>query len=249
MRKSAQNHETLKQKLNPERMPRHVAIIMDGNGRWATRRGMPRAIGHRAGVSTLREIVKASVELPIEVLTVYAFSTENWRRPQDEVLALMQLLVEYLDLEAENLRRNNVQVRAIGQVEDLPLEAQEKLAAVARLTSANRGLVFNLALNYGGRAEIIRACRTLAGLVQEGRIRPEEISPEVFSNSLYTAGLPDPDLVIRPAGEMRLSNFLTYQAAYSEIWVTNTFWPDFTRSDYYQALLAYQRRERRFGGL
>lgn len=239
----------MKRRLNPERMPRHVAIIMDGNGRWATRRGLPRAVGHRAGVNTLREIVKASVELPIEVLTVYAFSTENWRRPQDEVLALMQLLVEYLDLEAENLRRNNVQVRAIGMIEDLPAEAREKLAYVVRLTAGNRGLIFNLALNYGGRAEIVRACRALAGLVKDGRLQPEDISPEVFSDFLYTAGLPDPDLVIRPAGEMRLSNFLIYQAAYSEIWVTNTFWPDFTRSDYYRALLAYQRRERRFGGL
>lgn len=249
MRKATRDHEILKQALNPERLPRHVAIIMDGNGRWATRRGMPRVAGHRAGVNTLREIVKASVELPIEVLTVYAFSTENWSRPLDEVQTLMRLLVEYLDLEAENLRRNNVQVRGIGVIEDLPPQAREKLASVARLTAGNRGLIFNLALNYGGRAEIVQACRTLAGLVRDGRLQPEDISPEVFSGFLYTAGLPDPDLVIRPAGEMRLSNFLIYQAAYSEIWVTNTFWPDFTRSDYYRALLDYQRRERRFGGL
>lgn len=234
---------------DPGRLPRHVAIIMDGNGRWALRRGLPRVAGHKAGVEALREVVKACLDWGIEVLTVYAFSTENWKRPHAEVEALMRLLVEYLEREVEELHRQGVQIRAIGRLHELPSEAQRELHRAMEYTAGNKRLILNLALNYGGRAELVDACCALAQDVLRGKLALKDISEEVLSNHLYTSGLPDPDLLIRAAGEMRLSNFLLWQSAYTELWVTSTLWPDFRREDLLAALQDYARRERRFGGL
>ncbi|MGI9952015.1 isoprenyl transferase [Moorellaceae bacterium AZ2] len=238
-----------KKRPDPQCLPRHLAIIMDGNGRWALSRGLPRAAGHRAGVEALREVVKACLEWGIGVLTVYAFSTENWKRPQAEVDALMNLLVEYLGREVQELHEQGVQIRAIGRLHELPLEARQKLQQAMELTAGNQRLVLNLALNYGGRAELVDACAALVRDVQAGKVMPGEIREEVLESYLYTAGLPDPDLLIRAAGEMRLSNFLLWQSAYTELWVTSTLWPDFRREDLLAALQDYARRERRFGGL
>jgi len=229
--------------------PRHVGIIMDGNGRWATRRGLPRTAGHRAGVEAIRSVVEACPELGIEVLTLYAFSTENWKRPKDEVDALMYLLVEYCRREVEALHRNGVRVNAIGRIDELPeLQRDEIRRAMAR-TRENTRMTLNLAVNYGGQAELVDAFRAMAREVQAGTLSPDAIDAEVVSRHLYTAGLPDPDLVIRTAGEMRLSNFLVWQAAYSEIWVTDVPWPDFSRAHLEQAVRDYSRRERRFGAV
>ncbi|MBC7325152.1 MAG: isoprenyl transferase [Moorella sp. (in: Bacteria)] len=235
--------------LNPDKLPRHVAIIMDGNGRWAQQKGLPRTVGHRAGVESLRDIVKASVEWGIAILTVYAFSTENWKRPWEEVNALMNLLVEYLHRELAELKREGVEVRAIGRLEGLPPRAREELERARKETAGNKRLILNLALNYGGRAELVDACRQVARQVAAGQLRPEDIDEAVINSALYTGDLPDPDLLIRPSGEMRLSNFLLWQLAYTEFWLTEVLWPDFRREHLRQALLAYQRRERRFGGL
>lgn len=235
--------------LDPKQLPRHLAIIMDGNGRWAQQRGLPRAAGHRAGVEALRDIVKACIEWGITILTVYAFSTENWKRPQEEVEALMDLLVEYLHQELSELYQEGVQIRAIGRLEGLPHKAQEELARARQITAHNNRLILNLALNYGSRAELVDACQKIARQVATGRLQPEAINEEVINGALYTGDLPDPDLLIRPSGEMRLSNFLLWQLAYTELWITDIYWPDFRRENLRQALLAYQRRERRFGGL
>lgn len=235
--------------LDPKQLPRHLAIIMDGNGRWAQQRGLPRAAGHRAGVEALRDIVKACIEWGITILTVYAFSTENWKRPQEEVEALMNLLVEYLHQELSELYQEGVQIRAIGRLEGLPHKAQEELARARQITAHNNRLILNLALNYGSRAELVDACQKIARQVATGRLQPEAINEEVINGALYTGDLPDPDLLIRPSGEMRLSNFLLWQLAYTELWITDIYWPDFRRENLRQALLAYQRRERRFGGL
>jgi len=229
--------------------PRHVAIIMDGNGRWAQRRGLPRTLGHRAGVEALRGVVKAAPELGIKILTCYAFSTENWKRPKDEVDTLMNLLLEYCRLEAENLHRNGVRINAIGRIHELPPAQREEIARAVALTRNNDRLILNLAVNYGGQAELVDAFRKLAAEVKAGRLEPEAIDAEVIRRNLYTADLPDPDLIIRTAGEMRLSNFLLWQSAYAEIWVTDVCWPDFTREHLEQALRDYARRERRFGAL
>lgn len=222
---------------------------MDGNGRWAVRRGLPRTAGHRAGVEALREIVKAAPDLGIEVLTLYAFSTENWKRPKDEVDTLMRLLLEYCRLEAETLHRNGVRIRAIGRIDQLPTAQQQEIQRAVSLTQGNSRLVLNLAVNYGGQAELVDAFRQLAAEVKAGRLDPAAVDPEMVSAHLYTAGLPDPDLVIRTAGEMRLSNFLLWQAAYAEIWVTDILWPDFKREHLKQALEEFSRRDRRFGAV
>ncbi len=222
---------------------------MDGNGRWATQRGLPRTAGHRAGVEALRSVVKAAPELGVEILTCYAFSTENWKRPKDEVDTLMFLLLEYCRLEAETLHKNGVRINAIGRIDELPAPQREEIHRAMSLTQENNRLVLNLAVNYGGQAELVDAIRKLATEVQEGRLAPDEIDTNQIAANLYTAGLPDPDLVIRTAGEMRLSNFLLWQAAYSEIWVTDVFWPDFTGEHLEQALSDFARRERRFGAV
>ncbi len=230
-----------------EKIPRHLAIIMDGNGRWARRRGMPRIMGHRQGVKAVRETVTACREIGIEVLTLYAFSKENWNRPKDEVSALMDLLYDYLERELNEMLKNGIRLMAIGEIERLPKKVQEKLSAVIKATSSNDNMVLNLALSYGGRAEIALAARKIAQKCLEGEIKPEEIDEQLIANNLYTADLPDPDLIIRTSGEMRLSNFLLFQSAYSELYITNTLWPDFNRQELTKALQDYSRRERRFG--
>lgn len=228
---------------------RHVGIIMDGNGRWAVQRGLPRTAGHRAGVEALRDVVKAAPDLGIEVLTCYAFSTENWKRPKDEVDTLMFLLLEYCRMETSTLHKNGVRINAIGRIDELPAPQREEIRRAMALTRNNDRLILNLAVNYGGQAELVDAVRQLAREVKEGRLDPAAIDAATIGAHLYTAGLPDPDLVIRTAGEMRLSNFLLWQAAYSEIWVTDVFWPDFTREHLEQALRDFARRERRFGAV
>ncbi|GAB6173785.1 isoprenyl transferase [Paradesulfitobacterium aromaticivorans] len=235
--------------LDLSRLPRHIAIIMDGNGRWAKKRGLPRSMGHRAGVEALRSAVKECSRLGIEVLTVYAFSTENWRRPKEEVGVLMSLLTEYLRLELDELHSNRVVVRALGGLNELPPEAQRELNKAFERTRKNDGLILNLALNYGGRAEIVEAVQEIATLVQQGKLKPEEIEADTVSGHLATTGLPDPDLLIRTSGEMRLSNFLLWQLAYSEIVVVSELWPDFNEKSLSEAIKAYQKRDRRFGGL
>ena len=228
-------------------VPRHLAIIMDGNGRWALGRSLPRLAGHRAGVSTVREIVRASAELGIEVLTLYAFSVENWRRPKAEVAGLMKVLRDTLRGETEELDRNNVRFQAIGRLADLPEAVRRQVDETRRALQTNDGLLLNLALSYGGRPEIVDAAKRLVAEVQSGRLEPDAIDEAAFARFLYTGDLPDPDLLIRTSGEMRVSNFLLWQIAYSEIWVTPTAWPDFGREHLYSAILDYQERDRRFG--
>ncbi len=218
---------------------------MDGNGRWARRRGLPRLAGHRAGTENIRRIAEACVEEGIEILTIYAFSTENWSRPAEEVQGLLGLLSEVIERETENLHRNGVQVRHIGRLEGLPEELQRKILQAVERTRENRRLILNVAFNYGGRAEIVDAARRLMA----AGIPPEEVTEERFAAALYTAGCPDPDLIIRTAGEMRLSNFLIWQAAYSEFYSTPTLWPDFDREELHRAIEAYGKRVRKFGGL
>lgn len=244
-REVKENNDLLTQVEGGEKLPRHIAIIMDGNGRWANKRGLPRPAGHRAGVESLRDVVRACTSLGIEYLTVYAFSTENWKRPDEEVNVLMNLLVEYLRKELEELNKNGVVVKAIGRIDGLPQNAQQELLKAQENTKNNKGLVLNLALNYGGRVEIIDAINKLLQLEQH----IDNIDENEFSKYLYTAGQPDADLVIRPSGELRISNFLLWQSAYAEFWFTDCLWPDFRRQHLYQAIISYQKRNRRFGGL
>ncbi len=227
----------------PKKIPRHVAIIMDGNGRWARRRGLPRLAGHRAGVDNLRRVLEACVELGIEYLTIYAFSTENWARPPDEVRGLMNILEEVIDRELQELHRNGVQLRHIGRLDRLSPELQQKVRRAIEMTRRNDRLVLNVAWNYGGRDEIIHAIQRML----EDGVKPEEVDEELVNSYLYTAGCPDPDLIIRTSGELRVSNFLIWQGAYAEWVVTDTFWPDFGKEELIEALLEYERRERRFG--
>ncbi|HHV61545.1 MAG TPA: isoprenyl transferase [Firmicutes bacterium] len=235
--------------IDRARVPSHIAIIMDGNGRWAQERGLPRIAGHRAGVGRVREISTACGELGVRILTLYAFSTENWRRPAEEVNALMSIFLETLEQEIPNLMKNNVKLRVIGRKDGLPLPLRNLIEDAEGKTRANSGLQLNLAVNYGGRSEIVDAVRSICEGVLSGDIKPDFIDEQLIASRLYTAGLPDPDLLIRTSGEMRLSNFLLWQVAYTEFWTTPTLWPDFTRDDLYRAIRAYQERERRFGGL
>lgn len=230
-------------------MPRHVAIIMDGNGRWARQRGLPRLQGHNAGMTTLREIVRHTDELNIPHLTVYAFSTENWKRPQDEVSGIFKLLVLYVQKELRELHRNGVQIDIWGDLEALPADAKAAADHAMDTTKNNAGLRFNIALNYGGRAELLRAARDLANDVKQGILDPDDIDESAISRRLYSADSPDPDLIIRTGGEMRQSNFLIWQGAYSEWVVTDMLWPDFTPAALDDALSSYQTRQRRFGGI
>lgn len=241
------DEQRLLMELDPARIPRHVAIIMDGNGRWALRRGLRRTAGHRAGVKSLREAVRTCAKLGVEILTVYAFSTENWQRPASEVQTLMELLVEVLNHEIDELHEAGIRVRVIGRLEALPPEVVRQVREAEERTRFNRHMVLNVALNYGGRAEIVDAARRIAEEVRAGRLSPHDITEEVFARYLYTAELPDPDLLIRTGGEFRVSNFLLWQLAYSELWVTPVFWPDFRRVHLLQAIVDYQRRHRRFG--
>lgn len=227
--------------------PRHVGVIMDGNGRWAQRRGLPRTAGHKAGVEALRAVVKACPDLGIEVLTAYAFSTENWTRPKDEVDFLMYLIVEYCRREVNTLNENGVRINAIGRIDELPALQRDEIYQAMEKTRHNTRLVLNLAVNYGGHAELVDTMRAIGALVAAGAVRPEDINEDLIRKHLYTAGLPELDLVIRTAGEMRLSNFMLWQASYSELWVTDVAWPDFGRETLEQAVAEYKRRDRRFG--
>ncbi len=233
----------------PDKLPQHIAIIMDGNGRWAQARGLPRVAGHRAGVQTAKKIVRACLGWGIPVLTLYVFSTENWRRPASEVQALMQLLEEYVQREGEELVRMGVQLRVIGRYRELPRPVVECLEDLVARTRNNHRLTLVLALNYGGRSEIVDATRRLAEKVASGRMKPEDIDETTFAAHLHAPDLPDPDLVIRSGGEMRLSNFLLWQSAYSEIWSTDCMWPDFSTQELLAALKDFAARQRRFGGL
>ena len=230
-----------------DKLPRHVAIIMDGNGRWAKKRLLNRVKGHEKGVEAVRRIVEASRELHISVLTLYAFSTENWQRPQSEVKALMGLLKRFLVEEAPELSKNNIRLNVIGQLHRLPEDVRATIDQVREATAVNSGMLLNLALSYGGRTEITDMVRAIAVKVASGDIAPEDIDESVVADHLYTAGIQDPDLMIRTSGEMRISNFLLWQLAYSEIFVTPTLWPDFTREEFLTILQDYQRRDRRFG--
>jgi len=228
-------------------LPRHIAIIMDGNGRWAQKRGLPRIAGHHAGVKAAREIVRACSRWGIEVLTLYIFSMENWRRPTSETSALMLLIEEFIQREIHELIKNDVQLLTIGRMEGLPGSIQKQMGEAVARTRENKGLILNLALNYGGRAEIVDAARSILLAVESGKMSREDLNEESFARFLYTASLPDPDLLVRTGGEMRISNFLLYQLAYAELLVTPTFWPDFTPRDLSEVISAYQQRERRFG--
>jgi undecaprenyl diphosphate synthase len=239
----------LAQALDPKRLPAHIAIIMDGNGRWAKLRNLPRVAGHKAGVEPVRITVETCARLGVPVLTLYAFSVENWKRPRSEVDTLWRLLRLYLRRELPELVRNNIRLRVIGRAQALPPLVQRELLEAVEATAANRGLEVNLALNYSGRAELVDAVNAILKEAHKKRPGPVQINEQAIAAHLYTAGLPDPDLLIRTSGEMRISNFLLWQIAYAELYVTETLWPDFTRTDLLRAILEYQKRDRRFGGL
>jgi undecaprenyl diphosphate synthase len=234
-------------KIDKNKLPRHIAIIMDGNGRWARKRRLPKMLGHRQGVKTVETVLKACKELGIKILTLYVFSTENWKRPKKEVSALMRLMEEYLDRELEKLQKEGVRLHVMGRIDRFPPSLQLKLRKAETSTRNNKAIILNLAIGYGARTEIVDACRNITNDVLANRLKPAQIDEKVFSDNLYTKGLQDPDLLIRTSGEMRVSNFLLWQISYAEIYVTNTFWPDFRKRDLEKAILAYQKRERRFG--
>ncbi len=234
---------------NQAGLPEHIAIIMDGNGRWASKRGLPRSAGHREGANNLKRIVSECNSIGIRYLTVFAFSTENWSRPKSEVDTLMSLLLEFLHNSDKELSGKNIRIRIIGESEGLSPKIIKEIDRVVRNTERNTGLNLVIALNYGSRNEIVRAAVKIAGEIQSGSMKPEDINEKVFSSYLYTAGMPDPDLIIRPSGESRLSNFLLWQSSYAEFWYSDTLWPDFNKQDLYQAIADYQKRNRRFGGL
>lgn len=233
--------------IDLKRLPRHVAIIMDGNGRWAEKRHEPRLFGHKAGADSVRNVVEAARELGIQVLTLYAFSSENWNRPTREVSGLMSILKKFLVSELSRMQKNDIRLSCIGELERLPDEVRTVLLDSIAKTSANSAMVLNLALSYGARDELARAARHLAEACLAGQLKPEEITPELISENLYTADLPDPDLLIRTGGEARLSNFLLWQLSYAEIYFTDVMWPDFRKEIFLKAILDYQKRERRFG--
>jgi undecaprenyl diphosphate synthase len=241
------NEAELLSAIDPARLPRHIAIIMDGNGRWAKMRGKPRIFGHRTGAESVRSIVDTCTRLGIEAVTLYAFSTENWKRPKDEVSGLMSMLKRYLRSELKEVHKNNIRFQPIGDVAGLSEDIQKELAAAVEKTAANTGMALNVALNYGGRLEIVQACRRAAQqFIDEGR-SVSEITDSDIENNLYTHGLPDVDLLIRTSGELRISNFLLWQIAYAEIYVTPTLFPDFRRPSIFEAIIEYQKRDRRFG--
>ena len=247
--RSSETQSGTESQLSKENLPSHVAIIMDGNGRWARRRGLPRVAGHHAGMSTVRDIIRASDELGLQYLTLYAFSTENWKRPRAEVEYLMRLPEEFFRSEIDELVQRGVCVRFIGDTSRLPEYTQETVRRTLRRTENNRGMTVCFALNYGGRADVITAIKAFARRVDEKVTTWDDLSEDVFGNYLSTYGIPDPDLIIRTSGEQRLSNFLIWQAAYAELWFTEAFWPDFNKDELQRALLDYQKRKRRFGGL
>ena len=233
--------------LKQDRMPRHVAVIMDGNGRWAKQRGLPRIMGHRRGVDTLKKLLRCCRDWGIEALTAYAFSTENWGRPIEEVDFLMTLFERVLRQELMEMMEEDVRIRFVGNLDALPTSLQDEIDYAVTQTKGNRGINFTVATNYGGRHEIVQACQAIAQQVQKGELTPENITEDLFSHHLYTADIVDPDLLIRTSGEMRISNFLLWQLAYAEIYVTDTLWPDFDSTEFHRAIAAYQKRDRRFG--
>ncbi|MCO6042368.1 isoprenyl transferase [Aeoliella sp. ICT_H6.2] len=233
----------------PERRPAHIAMIMDGNGRWAQRRGLPRVEGHQRGAAVVREITELCSDLGIGQLTLYCLSSENWKRPADEISFLMLLLKQYIIDEREPIMRNNLRVRMLGRRAAIPDHVLEELDKTIEMSRGNTGMWLNLAINYGGRGEIVDAVRAIAGRVRDGALQPEDITEDTVSGHLYTAGLADPDLLVRTAGEMRVSNFLLWQISYAEIWVTDRCWPEFDESALHEAIRAYAARDRRFGGL
>ncbi len=240
----------LAQAIDPNRLPAHIAIIMDGNGRWANRRRLPRVAGHQAGIGPVRASVETCARLGVEVLTLYAFSIENWKRPRAEVETLWRLLRYYLRQELPDLQKNDIRLQAIGRLDALPPQVRRELESAVDATAANRGLLVNLAINYGGRAEIVDAVNAILEMARlDGSIASLKLDEDLIATSLYTASCPDPDLLIRTSGEMRISNFLLWQIAYAELYVTDTLWPDFTRTDLLRAVLEYQKRDRRYGGL
>ncbi|MBD2209095.1 isoprenyl transferase [Calothrix sp. FACHB-156] len=235
--------------LKRELLPKHVAVIMDGNGRWAKRQGLPRIMGHKRGVDALKDLLRCCKDWGIQALTAYAFSTENWKRPQEEVDFLMTLFQRVLRQELREMVEENVQIQFVGNLNALPRSLQEEISRSMAETKDNRSIRFTVATNYGGRQEILQACRAIAQKVQQGLLQPDEIDEAVFERHLYTAGIADPDLLIRTSGEMRLSNFLLWQMAYGEFYITETLWPDFDRVEFHRALCAYQKRDRRFGAV
>ncbi len=239
--------QTAKDNIDLTRLPKHVAVIMDGNGRWAKEHGRPRVYGHRHGVQSVRETTEAAAEIGIQWLTLYAFSTENWNRPQLEISALMSLLVETLRKEIETLNKNNIRLQAIGDLEKLPRRTHKTLLEGIANTSQNTRMTLTLALNYSARWEITQACKTIAAEVQQGKVLPESIHEDYFASKLTTALMPDPELLIRTSGECRISNYLLWQIAYSELYFTSVFWPEFRKEHFYEALVSFQQRERRFG--
>ena len=251
LRKKGKNQSvnSSENELDMDKIPQHVALIMDGNGRWAVSRNLPRTMGHKAGVETLRRIIVEGNKLGIKYMTFYAFSTENWKRPKDEVNAIMKLLVQYLKQEINELNRNNVKINVLGDLSRLPLECCNEVNKAVEVTKNNTGIVMNVALNYGGRDEIVYAIKGILSDEKEGKINIDDIDVNLVNNYLYTAGIPDPDIIIRPSGEQRLSNFLLWQCAYSEFWYSDILWPDFTEEDVNKILEDYQKRNRRFGGV
>ncbi len=235
--------------LARERLPKHVAVIMDGNGRWAKRQGLPRIMGHRRGVDALKDLLRCCRDWGVQALTAYAFSTENWGRPLEEVDFLMTLFERVLRQELREMMQEDVRITFVGNLPALPPSLQAEIERSMAETEHNKGIQFTVATNYGGRQEILQACRAIAAQVQQGQLQPDEIDEAVFERHLYTAGVCDPDLLIRTSGEMRISNFLLWQLAYSELYVTDTLWPDFDRTEFHRALAAYQQRHRRFGKL
>lgn len=238
---------SLKENINPNNLPEHIAVIMDGNGRWAKRKGAARIFGHRNAVDAVRATIEGCGELGVKYVTLYAFSTENWGRPKDEVDALMELLVNTLKKEVKSLNENRVRLKAIGDISQLPGNCQQNLADAIEATAANKGLTVVIALSYSGRWEITEAVKRIAEEVASGKLMPGEITERLVAAHLETAGIPDPELLIRTSGELRISNFLLWQIAYTEIYITQTLWPDFRKEDLYEAIVAYQKRERRFG--
>lgn len=243
------NVDSLLNKINLDNLPKHIAIIMDGNGRWAKKRFLPRTAGHREGVERVKEIVEAAGNIGIPYLTLYAFSTENWGRPKEEVDALMKLLVEYLKKELNTLHKNNVKINILGDLERLPDLPKQEVYKAIETTKNNNKMQLNIALNYGGRYEIINGIKLLISDVQSNRIKLDDINEELFKSYLFTKDQPDPDLLIRPSGEKRISNFLLYQIAYTEFVFTDVYWPDFTAEELYKSIIEYQGRKRRFGGI
>lgn len=237
------------QRIDPESIPQHVAVIMDGNGRWAKKRGLPRVAGHRAGINALRETIRIARTSGVKYLTLYSFSTENWKRPPAEVKFLLKLPEEYLYKEIRELNENNVKINLIGEIDGLPENTRRAVEEGVQKTRGNDGLVVSFALNYGSRREIVRAVQKISHLVLKGSIKKEDIDEGVISRYLDTENIPDPDLLIRPSGELRVSNFLLWQIAYTEFWFTDVYWPDFKKEHFLQAIYDYQKRQRKFGGL